>query len=83
VSATGGTVLIQTLPPVADTAQGWRCEDFAGFDDGGWTPMRWYARTRAGWTHALQAAGLHMADTSEPCGPDGRPLSLLIAATPG
>ena len=33
--APGGSVIVQTLPPCAPGAEGWRTEDFAGFGDGG------------------------------------------------
>jgi SAM-dependent methyltransferase len=32
--APGGAVIVQTLPPCAPGAEGWRTEDFAGFGDG-------------------------------------------------
>ncbi|MBK1668381.1 hypothetical protein CKO28_10075 [Rhodovibrio sodomensis] len=83
--APGGALVIQTLPPCAPGAEGWRTEDFAGFSGGlggglggGWVPMRWYARSRPAWDSALAEAGLK-ADTDPPV-PDADALSLLLVA---
>lgn len=78
----GGAVVIQTLPPVAAGDDGWHTEDFAGFGEPGWQPMRWYARSRAGWDAALAAAGLQVAQARAPGAADGTPLSLLLLAEP-
>lgn len=76
--ASGGAVLIQTLPPAE--SEGWREEDFAAFGEPGWTPMRWYARTRDGWRRELTKAGLEVTEIREPRADDGTVLSLLLVA---
>ncbi|MDZ7712901.1 MAG: class I SAM-dependent methyltransferase [Rhodovibrio sp.] len=75
-----GAVVIQTLPPCAPGAEGWRTEDFTGFGDDGWVPMRWYARSRAAWDAALADAGLQVG--AEPAAAEADPLSLLLVARP-
>ena len=78
--APDGAVVIQTLPPCEPGAEGWRTEDFAGFGEAGWVPMRWYARSRAAWDATLAEAGLTVS--AEPAGADTQPLSLLLVARP-
>jgi SAM-dependent methyltransferase len=78
--APGGAVIIQTLHPdvFAGTAEGWRIEDFAGFENQDWTPMPWYYRSVASWRETVARAGLAMVEAREPQTADGRILSLLF-----
>jgi SAM-dependent methyltransferase len=78
--APDGAVVIQTLPPCAPGAEGWRTEDFAGFGEAGWVPLRWYARSRAAWDATLADAGLQVC--AEPATAGAEPLSLLLVARP-
>lgn len=75
-----GTVIIQTLHP--DTSpekrEGWRVEDFAAFENQGWTPMPWYYRSVAAWGETVARAGLAVVEAREPKSADGRVLSLLL-----
>lgn len=83
--AADGALVVQTLPPCAPGAEGWRVEDFAGFGgaDDGWAPIAWYDRAPAAWRAALEAAGLGLADRETPTHPaDGTPLSELMVARP-
>ena len=77
-------LLIQTLHPLAagaPYADGWRIEDFRGFEQGAWTPMPWYFRTLGSWVTVLQENGFGVHGLAEPIHPeDGRPLSLLLEA---
>jgi SAM-dependent methyltransferase len=78
--APDGALVIQTLPPCAPGAEGWCTEDFAGFGDDRWVPMRWYARSRPAWDATLAEAGLRV--DAEPASADAQPLSLLLVARP-
>ncbi|MBK1696470.1 class I SAM-dependent methyltransferase [Rhodovibrio salinarum] len=75
--APGGAVVIQTLPPCASGAEGWRTEEFTEFGEASWVPMTWYARSRAAWESALADAGL-VSRTEQAPTPDA--LSLLLVA---
>lgn len=79
--APGGAVVVQTLPPCAPGAEGWRTEDFAGFGEDGWVPMSWYARSRPAWDVALADAGLAACPHATP-DHAADPLSLLLVARP-
>ena len=82
--AKDGAVVVQTphpssMPEEERGRDGWRTEDFSGFEDDGWTPMRWFYRTPASWTAAIEDASLAVLALEEPrADPDGPPLSLLF-----
>ncbi|MGF1612089.1 MAG: class I SAM-dependent methyltransferase [Kiloniellales bacterium] len=79
-----GALIIQTLHPAsapggADGHDGWRCEDFAAFEDEGWAPMPWYFRTLESWHAVVCQAGLRLLELTEPAAAPGEsPLSLLL-----
>ena len=81
----GGRVLVQTVHPATAAApyrDGWREESFGAFG-GGFAPMPWFFRTFGSWVRTLDAAGLRLAEASEPVHPEtGAPLSLILAAEP-
>ncbi len=82
ISTSQARLLIQTLHPIALTPyeDGWRVERFDGFDDAGWAPMPYYARTLASWVEAL-APKWALKRIIEPKAPSAEtPASLLLAA---
>lgn len=86
--AANGRLVIQTVHPWtacgdAPYVDGWREETFAGFGGGFTAPMPWYFRTLASWVEAIGAARFAIGRIVEPVNAEtGRPLSLLIEATP-
>lgn len=82
--AAAGRVVIQTLhpcclPPGQPYRDGWRTEDFAGFEGQDWQPMPWYFRTLESWHRVVRDAGLVLHELREPLDEaTGRPLSLLM-----
>jgi 2-polyprenyl-3-methyl-5-hydroxy-6-metoxy-1,4-benzoquinol methylase len=88
VLATAGRLVIQTVHPWvacgdAPYADGWREETFANFGKGFSAPMPWYFRTLASWVEAIGASRFAIERVVEPVdAASGRPLSLLIEATP-
>lgn len=83
-----GRLVIQTVHPwVANGSEryvdGWREETFASFGGGFTAPMPWYFRTLASWIEAIGASRFAIERIVEPVdAASGRPLSLLIEATP-
>lgn len=83
-----GRLLIQTVHPWiacgdAPYVDSWREETFASFGGGFTAPMPWYFRTLASWVAAISASRFAIARVVEPVDAEsGRPLSLLIEATP-
>jgi len=83
-----GRLVIQTVHPWvacgdAPYVDGWREETFASFGGGFTTPMPWYFRTLASWVDAISVSRFAIERIVEPADADsGRPLSLLIEATP-
>jgi 2-polyprenyl-3-methyl-5-hydroxy-6-metoxy-1,4-benzoquinol methylase len=83
-----GRLVIQTVHPWvargnAPYADGWREETFASFGGGFTAPMPWYFRTLASWVDAIRASRFAIGRIVEPVDAEsGRPLSLLIEATP-
>jgi len=83
-----GRLVIQTVHPWvacgdAPHVDGWREETFASFGGGFTTPMPWYFRTLASWVDAISVSRFAIERIVEPADADsGRPLSLLIEATP-
>jgi len=83
-----GRLVIQTVHPWvacgdAPYVDGWREETFASFGGGFKAPMPWYFRTLASWIDAIGASGFAIGRVVEPVdAASGRPLSLLIEATP-
>lgn len=79
-----GALAIQTLHPgrqdIGQAAAGaWQVEDFAAFQNPGWEPMPWYARSHANWLHTLRGAGLRVTSRIEPrANPESDPLSLIL-----
>ena len=88
VLATDGRLVIQTVHPWvvcgdAPYVDGWREETFANFGKGFSAPMPWYFRTLASWVEAIGASRFAIGRVVEPVdAASGRPLSLLIEATP-
>jgi 2-polyprenyl-3-methyl-5-hydroxy-6-metoxy-1,4-benzoquinol methylase len=88
VLAPRGRLVIQTVHPWVACgsepyADGWREETFASFGGGFTAPMPWYFRTPASWVDAIGASRFAIERIVEPVDADsGRPLSLLIEATP-
>lgn len=83
-----GRLVVQTVHPwvvcgEAPYVDGWREETFANFGNGFSTPMPWYFRTLASWVEAIGASRFVIERIVEPIdAASGRPLSLLIEATP-
>ena len=88
VIGANGRLVIQTVHPWAACGDapyvdGWREETFAGFGAGFTAPMPWYFRTLASWVDAIAASRFAIESIVEPVDAEsGRPLSLLIEATP-
>ncbi len=84
--ADNGLLFIQTVHPWltcgdAPYADGWRIETFDEFGGEFREPMPWYFRTLQSWSDALRAAGFAIDAIVEPAA-DGKPLSLLMRASP-
>lgn len=82
----GGRLFVQTVHPWsacgdAPYADGWHIETFDAFGSEFREPMPWYFRTLSGWIDVLHAAGFSVDAVSEPVA-DGKPLSLLLRASP-
>ncbi len=83
-----GHLLVQTVHSwiaCGDEAyvDGWRNETFTTFGDEFRAPMPWYFRTLGNWAETITAAGFRIERWLEPLDhASGRPLSLLIEATP-
>jgi 2-polyprenyl-3-methyl-5-hydroxy-6-metoxy-1,4-benzoquinol methylase len=80
---TDGTVLIQTLHPLAagvvPYCDGWREGSWAGCGDGFGEPAPWYFRTLGSWVAAFEAAGLQLERMIEPLHPHtGQPASVIF-----
>ena len=88
VLAPDGRLVIQTVHPWVACgdepyADGWREETFATFGRGFTAPMPWFFRTLASWVDAIAASRFAIGRIVEPVDSEsGRPLSLLIEATP-
>lgn len=83
----GGSLIVQTLHPLAVAAadgryeDGWRSEDFSGMGPGFRTPMPWYFRTIGSWVSVIRASGFELVECREPTIADGSmPVSLLLLA---
>lgn len=81
-----GSLFVQTVHPwiacgEAPYADGWRLETFDAFGGEFRKPMPWYFRTLQSWSDALRDAGFTIDAIVEPSA-DGKPLSLLMRATP-
>jgi SAM-dependent methyltransferase len=83
----GGTLVIQTLHPVAACGDlpyedGWRTGSWAGFGDEFTDPAPWYFRTIGSWIDLLHASGLFFVEIREPIHPaTHKPASILFIAT--
>ena len=88
ILAPRGIFVIQTVHPwvvMSDGAyqDGWREETFNGWSKRFESAMPWYFRTLASWFRELTHARFVVSELREPCSGDtGRPLSLLLVATP-
>lgn len=83
--APGGSLLVQTLHPLAAGVEpyvdGWREGSWVGCGDGFAQAAPWYFRTLASWIDALGAAGLSLRGMKEPIHPHtGRPASVIFWA---
>lgn len=83
ILAPGGAIVIQTLHPKTQDGpyrDGWRTEDFSGFESPNWQSMPWYFRTLDSWHTVVRDAGLDLLDEAAPVaeGKD-RPLSLILS----
>jgi len=83
-----GALIIQTVHPWTACGDqpyvdGWRTETFADFGGAFAEPMPWYFRTASSWVRALRDGGFVVERCEEPVdAKSGRPLSLLLVATP-
>lgn len=83
----GGTLLIQTLHPLAACGEqpyrdGWRQGSWAGFSADFTDPAPWYFRTMEGWTRLLSSCGLDRIELREPLHPKtGKPASAIFIAS--
>ncbi|KGI77440.1 class I SAM-dependent methyltransferase [Oleiagrimonas soli] len=83
-----GALIVQTLHPSAVDDEGarrdgWRDGSWQGCGDGFGEAPPWYFRTLDGWRQLIEASGMRLIEYREPSDPaDGRPLSLLLIATP-
>jgi 2-polyprenyl-3-methyl-5-hydroxy-6-metoxy-1,4-benzoquinol methylase len=84
--AAGGSLVIQTLHPVASCgdesyADGWRKGSWAGFSEEFSDPAPWYFRTMQTWENLLTDSGFRIVDTREPLHPEtGKPASVIFIA---
>jgi 2-polyprenyl-3-methyl-5-hydroxy-6-metoxy-1,4-benzoquinol methylase len=84
VLQTSGSIIIQTLHPIAVINQEryencWKLEHFNGMGEGYEASMPWYFRTLGSWIKEFKMAGLDIIDCQEPLDPNkGIPLSLLF-----
>lgn len=82
----GGTLIVQTLHPVAACGDrpyvdGWREGSWAGFSNDFTDPAPWYFRTIEGWTGLFETAGFSRIEISEPLHPDTHlPASIIFCA---
>lgn len=80
----GGTLVIQTLHPVAACGpapyqDGWRHGSWTGFDATFTDPAPWYFRTIESWTRLFKAHGLHLDNVREPINAKtGQPASIIF-----
>jgi 2-polyprenyl-3-methyl-5-hydroxy-6-metoxy-1,4-benzoquinol methylase len=84
----GGSLIIQTLHPVASCgddsyADGWRAGSWAGFSPEFSDPAPWYFRTMESWERLLAESGFKIIETREPVHPEtGKPASVIFIADP-
>jgi 2-polyprenyl-3-methyl-5-hydroxy-6-metoxy-1,4-benzoquinol methylase len=84
----GGSLIIQTLHPVASCgdesyADGWRAGSWAGFSPEFSDPAPWYFRTMESWEQLLSDSGFKIIETREPLHPEtGKPASVIFIAEP-
>ena len=82
VVAPHGTLLIQTVHPSPEDADGWRVERYEPLAPLPFTPMPWYFRTLPSWLSTLERAGWPSVQVREPTDPrTGAPASLILMAT--
>jgi 2-polyprenyl-3-methyl-5-hydroxy-6-metoxy-1,4-benzoquinol methylase len=88
ILSSNGVILIHTLHPY-NLAQddryesSWKEESFSNMGEGYKSRMPWFYRTMGAWLNELKKAGLELQDCKEPIHPiSGKPLSLLLMATP-
>jgi 2-polyprenyl-3-methyl-5-hydroxy-6-metoxy-1,4-benzoquinol methylase len=86
---TGGSLVIQTLHPVASCgdesySDGWRTGSWAGFSEEFSDPAPWYFRTMESWERLLADSGFRILETREPVHPEtGKPASVIFIAESG
>ena len=81
VVATRGVLLIQTVHPSTEDADGWKEERYAPLAPLRFTPMPWYFRTLPAWLSTLEGAGWPSVQVREPIDPrTGAPASLILIA---
>jgi hypothetical protein len=82
----GGTLIIQTLHPVAACGEapyrdGWREGSWLGFNSQFHNPAPWYFRTFSGWIQLFRDSALTLEAIREPLHPvTGRPASVIFVA---
>lgn len=80
----GGSVIVQTLHPVADCGEekyedGWRRGSWAGFSDKFCDPAPWYFRTMETWKGLFLENGFRLHQVLEPVNPKTRmPASVVF-----
>jgi 2-polyprenyl-3-methyl-5-hydroxy-6-metoxy-1,4-benzoquinol methylase len=85
---TGGSLVIQTLHPVAANAaaglpyvDGWRPGSWTGFSSEFTDPAPWYFRTLEGWVHLLERCKWRLHELREPLHPETKqPASVIFIA---
>jgi 2-polyprenyl-3-methyl-5-hydroxy-6-metoxy-1,4-benzoquinol methylase len=84
--ASGGSLVIQTLHPVASCgdesySDGWRTGSWAGFSEEFSDPAPWYFRTMESWETLLAGSGFRVLEIREPVHPEtGKPASVIFIA---
>ena len=84
--ARGGSLIIQTLNPVAASGdlpyeEGWRSGSWAGFSSDFTDPAPWYFRTMDGWLCMLEQSGFSVLEVREPINPATKtPASVVFIA---
>jgi 2-polyprenyl-3-methyl-5-hydroxy-6-metoxy-1,4-benzoquinol methylase len=79
-----GHLVVQTVHPLIACgeqayADGWRQEEWSGFDANFPSPAPWYFRTLASWVSLFSNAGWRLTEMREPLHPDtGKPVSVIF-----
>lgn len=83
---TNGRLIVQTVHPLIACGEqvyvdGWRLENWTGFDGAFPAPAPWYFRTLASWIALFATTGWRLRELREPMHPQtGRPASVVFIA---